>query len=205
VNRSELIDILAADCRPVRPRGFGLAGGSVAAFATALALTWATVDLRSAGALASLPVLGKLLFTFSFAALTVPALQAALRPAAELGRRRFLPLGVVAIVAAAAILQATLQPTLPAWRADTPYCLVLIPLFGLPGLLLLVEAAKAQAPTDLRAAGFLVGLLAGGISATAYALHCPNDDPLYLVASYLPAILITGLLGRMLGPRILAW
>ncbi|HEX2525890.1 MAG TPA: DUF1109 domain-containing protein [Geminicoccus sp.] len=205
MNTPELIDLLVADREVHRPSSWSLPSAVLIGFATALLLTALVLGLRPMGVLASLPVLGKLAFALGLGLLTLPSLLRMLRPGAPVGRRLCLPLAAVAVLLAAAAYQLLSGPAPPLWRNETLWCLVMVPLFALPGFVLLGHAARMQAPTDLPRTGLMVGLLAGTLSAAAYALHCPNDDPLYLVTAYLPALVITTLIGRALGPRILAW
>ena len=201
---SDLIDLLAKDDHPVRTERWCLAGASVLAFLAALALTAAFLGIRPFAILQTTNVMSKLVFTLSIACLAAPALLRALRPGAAIGWQALLPLVAAVLIVAGAIVQMDASPG-DVWRPDTPNCLILIPMLALPGLLAILRAARHQAPTDLARAGLFAGLVAGSLSATAYALHCPNDDSVYLAAWYLPAIMITGLLGRTLGTRLLAW
>ena len=201
---SDLVDLLAADDHAVHSTRWTILPASVIALLIALMLTIALLEVRPAIVLGSPVVAAKLMFTFSLALLAWPALWRLLRPGAVLGWSALLPILPAVAVVSAAIIQMTIAPV-GVWRPETPSCLVLIPLFGLPGLVVIMRAARRQAPTDLTRAGFFAGLVAGGLSASAYALQCPNDDPVYLAAWYLPAIVITGLIGRTLGTRLLAW
>jgi hypothetical protein len=205
VKTAELIDLLTKDDFRDRSGPWALAGAVATALLAALALTAGLLGLRPMPLLMGIDVLGKLAFTVSLVLLALPALLRSLRPDGRPGWRALLPLVAVACIVAAALVEIRQAPDMAIWRRDTPFCLVLIPLFSLPGLCVIAWAARLQAPTDLPWAGFFVGLTAGAVSASAYALHCPNDDPVYLAAWYLLAVLITGLLGRILGQRLLAW
>jgi hypothetical protein len=202
---SELIDLLAKDDLTVRPDRRALPIALFSGLLVALFLIWSMLGIRPLPVLMEPDVLGKLLFTFGLWMLTIPAFLRALRPGARIGWRGFLPLIAAGVVVLGALIEMRLAPGTQVWRFETPFCLVLIPLFALPGLFLIALAAKSEAPTNLTRTGLFAGLVAGGLSASAYALHCPNDDPVYLAAWYLPAVLITGLIGRTLGTRILAW
>ncbi len=202
---ADLIDLLAKDETWDRSGPWAMAGAIAAGFLAAMALTAGLLGLRPVPLLLGVDVLGKLAFTVSLVLLVLPALLRGLRPDGGLGLRPLLPLVAVACMVAAALAEIRQAPDTAVWRWDTPFCLVLIPLFSLPGLYAIAWAARRRAPTDLPRAGLLAGFTAGAVSASAYALHCPNDDPVYLAAWYLPALLISSLLGRILGPRLLAW
>lgn len=92
------------------------------------------------------------------------------------------------------------------WQSDTiGQCLLMIPLFALPAGLLLGWAARLEANTSPTASGAAIGLAAGAIGALAYAMHCPMDNPVYLLCWYVPALLISTGMGRLLGARLLRW
>lgn len=86
------------------------------------------------------------------------------------------------------------------------YCLSAV--FG-GGMLALMMAWKfwfsktaSPRPTLL---GFLAGLSAGTLAATAYALHCDKDITLYISVYYGLPILMLSLMGGMLGKKFLTW
>jgi hypothetical protein len=202
---SDLIDQLVTHREVQPPSSFSLPSAALIGLGTALLLTALLLGLRPVADLTSWPMLGKLAFALGLASLVLPALRRDLRPGAQLGWRRHLPWAAVVALVLAATLQVLEGYRVDLWRQDIPWCLVLVPLFALPGLVLLSHAARLQAPTDLPRTGLRIGVFAGALSAAAYALHCPNDDPLYLTIAYLPALGIMAFVGRLLGPRILAW
>jgi len=51
----------------------------------------------------------------------------------------------------------------------------------------------------------LAGLVAGGISAAAYALHCPDDSLPFVALWFGGTIVLCTLGGAALGPRLLHW
>ena len=206
---SDLIDVLARDEAPPSPRPgqlpMQLGLSIVLGLIVASVLLVPTLGVRSWTRLANIDVMEKLVFTAGIGLLAMPALLRTLRPGGQSDARVFLPLLPAAAIALAAIAQMIGDPATAVWRKDTPYCLIVIPLLSLPVLLLLAQAGRSFAPTDLPHAGLLTGLMAGSVAATIYALHCPNDDPVYLAAWYLPAIILSGLVGRAAGTRILSW
>ena len=84
-------------------------------------------------------------------------------------------------------------------------CLVNVPLLALGPLCALLFVGRAMAPADPLMAGLAAGLVAAGIGAALYALHCPDDSPLFVAVWYSLATLITGGLGLFLGRRLLRW
>lgn len=88
-----------------------------------------------------------------------------------------------------------------AWQV----CSVLILLFSLPGLALLLWALRASAPTRLRLAGFAAGVVAGAMGALGYTVICLEDSFLFVAVWYTLGIGLSGLLGMLLGPKVLNW
>lgn len=74
-----------------------------------------------------------------------------------------------------------------------------------PALAGLLWALRHLAPTRPRAAGFAAGLLAGSLGAAGYALACTELAMSFVAAWYTLGILMTGVLGALLGPRVLRW
>jgi hypothetical protein len=69
----------------------------------------------------------------------------------------------------------------------------------------IVWAARWTAPTDLVRAGVLAGLVAGGVSAAGYALHCTDDSLPFVALRYGGTIALCTIAGALLGPRLLRW
>ncbi|WP_027550594.1 NrsF family protein [Bradyrhizobium sp. Cp5.3] len=84
-------------------------------------------------------------------------------------------------------------------------CLVSIPVIAIVPFALTMWAVRQAAPTDLRRAGAFAGLLAGGISAVAYALHCTDDSVPFVAVWYGSTIVLCTIAGAVLGPRLLRW
>jgi hypothetical protein len=84
-------------------------------------------------------------------------------------------------------------------------CLVSIPIIAIVPFALTMWAVRRAAPTDLRRAGAFAGLVAGGISAAAYALHCTDDSLPFVAVWYGGTIVACTLAGAALGPRLLRW
>ena len=80
-----------------------------------------------------------------------------------------------------------------------------IPVLAVPAVLILAGVVRSLGPTNLRLTGAYVGLLAGGIGALGYALHCHHDSVAFVGVAYTLAILETAVLGALVGPRILRW
>ena len=84
-------------------------------------------------------------------------------------------------------------------------CVALIPLLSLPSLALLLAAFRSGAPAQPAMAGAIAGLLAAGLGAGIYAMHCPDDSPLFVAVWYGLAVSIVTAIGAALGSRLLRW
>jgi len=131
------------------------------------------------------------------------------RPGAETRRAR------LAMLAAPALLVATLVAELLVvspgdWTtrlvgSNSRVCLTAIPLLSLPLLAAVLYALGAGAPTRPGLAGAVAGLLASGLAAALYAIHCPDDSPLFVAAWYSIAIAGVSLVGAAAGRYLLRW
>lgn len=84
-------------------------------------------------------------------------------------------------------------------------CLVAIPLLSMASLAATLAALRAGAPSSPAASGALAGLLAGGLAASLYAMHCPDDSPLFVAIWYCLAIALVAAAGAVAGRRVLRW
>lgn len=96
------------------------------------------------------------------------------------------------------------------WSRDVGHaawleCLWQIPALAIPAFVILAIAVRHLAPTDLTRTGAYIGLLAGGIGAIAYALHCHEDSIAFVAIAYSLAIAEMTLVGALIGPRMLRW
>lgn len=87
------------------------------------------------------------------------------------------------------------------WRT----CLLTVSLVAVPIFLGIVWGFDKLAPTRLQATGCLAGVAAGAMSATLYALYCPETTATFLLSWYTLAIAIAGGMGAIVGPRLLRW
>lgn len=119
-----------------------------------------------------------------------------------------LSLPVLALAAATGLeLMSTSPPTwLPrAVGSNSRLCLTSITTLSIVPLLLLLLALRASAPRSPILTGAAAGLLAGALAATLYALHCPDDSPLFVALWYVPAVALVMLAGATIGYRLLRW
>jgi hypothetical protein len=84
-------------------------------------------------------------------------------------------------------------------------CLLSIPIIAIVPFAVTIFAVRRMAPTNLVRTGAVAGLIAGGISAIAYALHCTDDSLPFVAVWYGGTIVLCTLAGAALGPRLLRW
>ncbi len=84
-------------------------------------------------------------------------------------------------------------------------CLLSIPIIAIVPFAITIWAVRRAAPTNLVRTGAFAGLIAGGVSAMAYALHCTDDSLPFVAVWYGGTIALCTLAGAALGPRLLRW
>ncbi|MBK5567739.1 NrsF family protein [Ensifer sp. 2YAB10] len=208
MDTNDLIKALAADNR--RP---GLSMNTVwrAAAAGAIVLAGVVFFLLLgprpdvATAVETLRFLFKFVVTVALATTAFAAMRLAGWPEAEPRRLlRYLSIAPLLVVVGVVLELASVPPE--AWGArligtNSVLCLTFIPLIGLAPLALFLLALRHGAPSRPELSGALAGLAAGGIAATFYAAHCPDDSPLFVATWYTIAILGLALLG-VIGARL---
>ncbi len=209
----ELIDLLARGPVAADPRAAGRTWGMAAALGAVCAtvLVLLALGLRPDLAQAAhAPMFwGKAGFVAALALLALPLGRRLGRPGARAGLLGWAP--VLPVLALWALAFAALGSAAPQERAALvlgttwAVCPVAIVVLSLPGFVLAMRAMARMAPTRLRAAGAVAGLLSGAIGATAYSLHCPEMAAPFLAVWYVGGVLAVAALGALLGPRVLRW
>ncbi len=90
------------------------------------------------------------------------------------------------------------------WREGLD-CLFHIMILSLPLVAALTLIMRRGAATQPGRTALAAGLAAAGLGAFIFAFHCPHDDPLYVMVWYGGGILLIGLTGRLLLPRLSRW
>jgi hypothetical protein len=209
----ELITLLSTNLEPVdrkavaRALWVALAAGLILAIGLALAGLGLRADLTTARALAFLAI--KLAFAIGIVGLAMVYLARLARPG---GERRISPILValpfLAIVALAAIsLGAAPRSYWDRMIVGDQWleCLLSIPIIAIVPFAISIWAVRQSAPTNLARAGAFAGLIAGGVSAIGYALHCTDDSLPFIAVWYGGTIVLCTLAGALLGPRLLRW
>jgi hypothetical protein len=84
-------------------------------------------------------------------------------------------------------------------------CPCIIAALAIPIFVAVLLALRKQAPTRQRLAGFSAGCLAGAAAAGLYAIHCNETAAAFVVTWYTAGILLPGLVGVLIGSRVLRW
>jgi hypothetical protein len=151
----------------------------------------------------------KIVEALLLAATAAPLAGKLSRPGEEIrgGRLALLaaPLLLAATVIAELLLIAPDDWTTRLVGTNSRVCLASIPFLSLPLLAAALYAQGRLAPTRPALAGTVAGLFASGLAAALYALHCPDDSPLFVATWYSLAIAAVSLVGAALGRRLLHW
>jgi hypothetical protein len=209
----DLVDMLSANVEPVggglvgRAIAIAVAAGAVIALGIILVALGVRADLSTTRAVVFLSL--KLAFAIAVVGMAVRYLTRLVRPGAERG---ISPLAIVAPFAAIALFGAISLGGAPSshWNRmilgdEWLECLLSIPIIAIVPFAVTIFAVRRAAPTNLVRAGAVAGLIAGGVSAMAYALHCTADSLPFVAVWYGGTIVLCTLAGAALGPRLLRW
>ena len=209
MNTDDLIDFLSTRVEAVDPRrqdrvvALAVFGSFVAAALVCMLTLGLRPDITEAVRTPGF------FLKISFLAAVVAIAFYGLRRAARAGTTRsgtllfvLVPLGLVWF--AAGIELASLWYEVVMFR-EWRLCVVAIPLLSAIPLVLLTLVLREAVPTELPYCGALLGLVAGGIGALAYASYCLNDTPVYVGVWYAPGIALVTVFGWAMGPRLLRW
>ncbi len=206
---SDLISALSQDLKPTRPFGAMVLGAVAVAVVLATLVFFLTIGPRPdfAAALETYRFVTKFLVTGLLAVAAIWLVDRVARPGALRGRDLAVLLVPVATLAMLLVIEMLTMPT-PQWAMATigknsAVCLTYIPLIGLGPLGMMILVLRRGAVTRPVLAGAIAGLAAGGIAATLYAAHCPDDSPFFVATWYPLAIAMLTAAGALLG-RIFA-
>lgn len=211
MNTSDLINILVMDRAPSLSLRYTIAVAlAIGALFTGLAfLPMAGIRPDIAQVALSWRFLAKVAIVLMIAGSAIGLTLRLGRPDGELGHLKWAPWLVLLVLALAVGTELIVVP--PAqWEnrlfgIHWLFCMGLILLFSLPPLVGLLVALKYAAPRNESLAGAIAGIAAGGIGATIYVAHCPDDSPLFVAAWYTLAIGFVALSGLVVGRRLLRW
>jgi hypothetical protein len=213
VKTEDLVAFLSTNLEPVdrtavlRTLCLAAGGGLVATLAIAFFGLGVRADFATSRALIFLAL--KLAFAIGIVGLAIIYLTRLTRPGGERKISAFLiiaPFMVIVLLAAISLGSA------PRAHWDRMIvgdewleCLLSIPIIAIVPFAGSIWAVRKGAPTNLVRAGAFAGLLAGGVSAMGYALHCTDDSLPFIAVWYGGTIVLCTLAGAALGPRLLRW
>lgn len=208
----DLIKGLAADASvSAMPMGRAWLLALAAAATIAGAVFFATIGLRPdiVDAAETVRFVFKPVVTIVLALTAFMALLVLSRPASDGGvaisRLAVVPLLLLGAVALELVVIPAGQWSARLIGTNAVVCLTYIPLIGIGPLAVFLLVLRHGAPTHPVLAGTAAGLLAGGIAATFYAMHCTDDSPLFVATWYTVAIVGLAALGALAAPRIARW
>ncbi|HEY7843346.1 MAG TPA: DUF1109 domain-containing protein [Bradyrhizobium sp.] len=209
----DLVALLSTNLEPVDRRAvmrtlcLAVGVGGVVALGIAFFGLGVRADFATSRALIFLAL--KLAFAIGIVGLAIVYLTRLTRPGGERKISAFLiiaPFMVIVLLAAISLGSA------PRAHWDRMIvgdewleCLLSIPIIAIVPFAGSIWAVRKGAPTNLVRAGAFAGLLAGGISAMGYALHCTDDSLPFVAVWYGGTIVLCTLAGAVLGPRLLRW
>jgi len=215
---SDLIDILAADLKPVKPlRSRPMWLGALAGLVVAALYIWFLYGprpelvalMRGDWPESHMPVLKPLMF----AALGAGALWGVSGLARPEGRPKLRYLLPVLIIGGIVLGNLGIEYRRDGWARMAVYlsggvmiCYVTILCGGMAGLIVLWRFwLRRSATSHPIALGALSGLATASLMAAAYALHCRGDAPVYLTLVYGVAVAILTGIAALLGGKLLRW
>ena len=209
----DLVAALSAHIEPVnrklviRTVYIALAVATVVAFGIMLVGLGVRSDLITARALMFL--LLKLAFTLGIVGVASAYLTRLAHPGGEVGTSSISAAVPFAAIVLLAAISLGLAPS-SHWNRmvmgdEWLECLLSIPVIAIVPFAVIIAAVRRAAPTNLARTGAFAGLIAGGVSAMAYALHCTDDSVPFVAVWYGGTIVLCTLAGAALGPRLLRW
>ena len=208
-----LIDRLATDLAPVRPRSAARDLALVAVLALAeLGLFLLAGYMRpDMGLMLGEPAMWWKLASFAALAIAAGAATvAALDPTRDAGPalRLVVALALVAVATGWLIDAAAAGPAALAarlnWREGL-HCLGATTLLALPPLIALGLLLRRGAPTRPRSTALAAGLAAAAWGAFVFVFNCPHDDPLYTLVWFSLSIALIALGARLILPPLTRW
>jgi hypothetical protein len=211
VRTSELINALARGAGPAPRLHLTRRLMVVAASGTlvAAALAVSMFGLVPAAMFSGPALWTKFTYAALLAAVAVRLVERLARPAADAQRSRRALLAVFAVMGLAAAWACAAVP--PEGRrafvlghswAVCPWCVLLL---SVPTLVAALWILRGVAPVQPTRAGLAVGVLSGATGALGYSLACPEASIAFVAVWYTLGIVLTGLLGGVLGRWLLRW
>jgi hypothetical protein len=213
VKTDDLIESLAGELTPVSPRAPGrrLALGAAVggALAVVLVATWLRIRPDLAEAMGGATFWMKAGYAAVLGAAGFWCAERLARPAGSGRGGLVLALAAFGVLGALGIGELVLAPAedrMALWLGQSwRRCPFNILTLSVPALALALAIVRRLAPTRLTAAGAGAGLMAGGVAALAYGLHCPETEPAFVATWYSLGVALSTAAGALLGPWVLRW
>jgi hypothetical protein len=210
---TDLIDRLAADLHPTTPRAAWKSLTVALSVGSVVALGAAWVSLGLGNDFAAMLLTSSLWMKWAYAlGVSAAALSLCVRLARPEGAPGALPflLGVpLLMLGAIALMEVAGVPAderRDLWLGRTAVmCPWIIAALAVPFFVAVLLALRKLAPTRQRLAGFSAGCLAGAAAAGLYAIYCNETAAAFVVTWYTAGILLPGLVGVLIGSRVLRW
>lgn len=198
-----------SDLRPVQPVSsvplFLISGG---VFFVCAACVVALFGLR-AGGFAHFAAAAKPLYFLLLALAGIAALFSTSFPGGRIGLKNACFLGGLAGVFAVFLISIIMvegERSLEALSLPSAMiCFSTIGILGAGMLAMFLAWLRSMAPEDSAFSGLLAGFSAGCLATAAYALHCPVDHPVYILAWYGGTIFLLSMLGSFTSAHIIKW
>jgi hypothetical protein len=210
---TDLIDRLASDLRPTSQRAawkrltVALSVGSV----VALGAAWLSLGLGNdfAAMLLTSSLWMKWAYALGVSAAALSLCVRLARPEGAPGALPFLlgvPLLMLGAIALMEVAGVPADERRDLWLGRTAVmCPWIIAALAIPIFVAVLLAFRKLAPTRQRLAGFSAGCLAGAAAAGLYAIYCNETAAAFVVTWYTAGILLPGLVGVLIGSRVLRW
>jgi hypothetical protein len=213
VRTPELIDLLAADTRLVpattAPRRLALTALAGAGIALVLVFAWLRLRPDLMHAMSGGFFWIKAAYTGALAIAGFWATERLGRPGVSARPAALTALTILAlfgIFAVAQFVPMTGGGRLSALEGESwTVCTRNIVLLAAPMTLICLMVLRRLAPTRSMAAGFGAGAFSGAVAATVYGLHCPEATFVFVGVWYTLGVLVSALIGGLLGRFTLRW
>jgi hypothetical protein len=210
---TDLIDRLAVDLRPTPQRAAwkSLIVALSVGLVVALGAAWVSFGLGKdfVSMLLTSSLLMKWAYALGVSAAAFSLCARLARPEGAPGALPFLlgvPFLVLGAIALIEVAGVPADERRALWLGRTALmCPWIIGALAIPIFVAALWALRTLAPTRQRLAGFSAGCLAGAAAAGLYAIHCNETAASFVVSWYTAGILLPGLVGVLIGPRVLHW
>lgn len=209
----DLIDSLARGLQPVRPHALlrlltkALLPGVLLSGAFILFLHGLRPDIISAMSLPAFWV--KSFYPLALAINGICAVLIVARPGGLPKSAGLTSIGVYMLLAMLGLWQLHASPAMDypklIFGVSYWFCPLIIVASAAPVFFANIWFLRRCAPTRYRLAGFTAGMMAGAIGAWTYSWACIENGLPFVALWYSLGIVLCGLIGMALGPRLLRW